>query len=166
MTGQPGIVLGIPGYLVPWGQSGTSWVCDMGCPMYSGMSRVVLQQAVAVLGIPQGSAWQLSLYRIQPQHMYVAFLGTLSHVSTMVDMDAASCLYSMCFLMCIVSFQIIKLGILSKIFMVVLDHENIFTWNNKTQRFSDTKISKSTVLCSNLLHYITYLNYYQSHCNC
>ena len=56
---------------------GTIWdllVCDMGCPMYPGMSRVVLGQAVAVLDIPR-------LYEplLPSWAMAVPFFGELSH---------------------------------------------------------------------------------------
>ena len=42
LVGLPGTVSSVPGYLVPWGQAGTSWVCDavgvlciQGCPKLS-----------------------------------------------------------------------------------------------------------------------------------
>ena len=79
--GLPRTVLGILGYLVsrdPWDPvpAGNTWDCPeypgilstmetmwdllgmhviLGCPMYSGMSRVVLGQTVAVLDIPRAS---------------------------------------------------------------------------------------------------------------
>ena len=59
--GLPGTVLGIPGYLVLPGY------VILECPMYLGMSRVVLGQPVAVLDIPLPMAMLvvIALYRGQ-----------------------------------------------------------------------------------------------------
>ena len=78
--------MGIPVYLIsldPWDSMPGDPGCPgyprtlrdliLGCPMYLGMSRVVLGQAVAVLDIPQQPINTLCKYFQSAQHKSVVF---------------------------------------------------------------------------------------------